>query len=77
MFYNSNSEVGVRLFLLTRRKTPTIPQDLCRRCLSYNKSCSQAWETMGLVMEKEQSYRLVLMSDEVMSTTPHNTHAKR
>ncbi|CAN0099907.1 unnamed protein product [Sphacelaria rigidula] len=32
-------------------------QDLCRRCLSYNKSCSQAWETMGLVMEKEQSYR--------------------
>jgi len=37
----------------------TLGQDLCRRCLSYNKSCSQAWETMGLVMEKEQSYRLV------------------
>lgn len=33
------------------------PQDLCRRCLSYNKSCSQAWETMGLVMEKENSFR--------------------
>ncbi|CAN0005167.1 unnamed protein product, partial [Hapterophycus canaliculatus] len=34
-----------------------LAQDLCRRCLSYNKSCPQAWETMGLVMEKEQSYR--------------------
>ncbi|CAM9585064.1 unnamed protein product [Ectocarpus sp. 4 AP-2014] len=34
-----------------------LAQDLCRRSLSYNKSCSQAWETMGLVMEKEQSYR--------------------
>ncbi|CAM9312824.1 unnamed protein product [Choristocarpus tenellus] len=32
-------------------------KDLCRRCLSYNKSCSRAWETMGLVMEKEQSYK--------------------
>ena len=38
-----------------------LPQDLCRRCLSYNKSCPQAWETMGLVMEKEQSYRSVLL----------------
>ncbi|CAN0250307.1 unnamed protein product, partial [Laminaria digitata] len=34
-----------------------LSQDLCRRCLSYNKSCPQAWETLGLVMEKEQSYR--------------------
>ncbi|CAN0392522.1 unnamed protein product, partial [Pylaiella littoralis] len=34
-----------------------LAQDLCRRCLTYNKSCSQAWEALGLVMEKEQSYR--------------------
>lgn len=32
-------------------------QDLCRRCLGYNKSCPQAWETMGLLMEKEQNFR--------------------
>ncbi|CAM9140679.1 unnamed protein product [Discosporangium mesarthrocarpum] len=34
-----------------------LAQDLCRRCLSYNKSCPKAWETMGLVMEKELSYK--------------------
>lgn len=34
-----------------------LAQDLCKRCLSYNKSCSKAWETIGMVMEKEQSYR--------------------
>ncbi|CAM9385472.1 unnamed protein product [Heterosigma akashiwo] len=33
-----------------------LAQDLCKRCLSYNKSCGKAWEAMGLMMEKEQSY---------------------
>ena len=31
-------------------------QDLCKRTLNQNKSSSQAWEILGLVMEKEQSY---------------------
>ena len=31
-------------------------QDLCRKCLKHNQSCAKAWEYMGLVMEKEQSY---------------------
>lgn len=28
-------------------------QDLCKRCLSQDKSSSQAWEILGLIMEKE------------------------
>jgi tetratricopeptide repeat protein 21B len=31
-----------------------LSQELCKRCLSYNRSCAKAWEYMGLVMEKEQ-----------------------
>jgi len=34
-----------------------LAQELCKRCLGYNRSCAKAWEYMGLVMEKEQSYR--------------------
>jgi tetratricopeptide repeat protein 21B len=34
-----------------------LAQDLCKRCLVYNKSCGKAWEHMGLIMEKESSYR--------------------
>lgn len=33
-----------------------LAQELCRRALKYNKSSAQAWEYMGLVMEKELSY---------------------
>ena len=31
-------------------------QDLCKRCLAQNKSSSQAWEIMGLILEKEGNY---------------------
>ena len=34
-----------------------LAQDLCRRCLQYNKSCSKAWELLGTIMEKEASYK--------------------
>ena len=34
-----------------------LAEELCWRCLASNKSCAKAWEYMGLVMEKEQSYR--------------------
>lgn len=33
-----------------------LAQDLCKRCLTHNQSCGKAWEYLGLVMEKEQSY---------------------
>lgn len=34
-----------------------LAQDLCKRCLKYNKSCSKAWECLGQIMEREQSYQ--------------------
>jgi len=34
-----------------------LAQDLCHKCLKYNKSCSKAWESLGSIMEREQSYK--------------------
>lgn len=34
-----------------------LAQELCKKCLGYNKSCAGAWELMGVIMEKEQSYK--------------------
>eukprot|EP00604_Paraphysomonas_vestita_P002072 CAMPEP_0174820552 /NCGR_PEP_ID=MMETSP1107-20130205/4461_1 /TAXON_ID=36770 /ORGANISM="Paraphysomonas vestita, Strain GFlagA" /LENGTH=268 /DNA_ID=CAMNT_0016036123 /DNA_START=181 /DNA_END=987 /DNA_ORIENTATION=+ len=34
-----------------------LAQDLCKRCLAQNKSCSQAWEILALAMEKDMDYR--------------------
>lgn len=34
-----------------------LAQDLCKRCLKYNKSCGKAWESLGQIMEREQSYQ--------------------
>ena len=34
-----------------------LAQDLCKKALGFNKSCAGAWELMGVVMEKEQSYK--------------------
>ncbi|KAG1671374.1 hypothetical protein FOA52_002984 [Chlamydomonas sp. UWO 241] len=34
-----------------------LAQDLCQKALKYNKSCARAWEYMGAVMEREQSYK--------------------
>ncbi|XP_054965659.1 tetratricopeptide repeat protein 21A isoform X12 [Pan paniscus] len=31
--------------------------ELLRRCVQYNKSCYKAYEYMGFIMEKEQSYK--------------------
>ncbi len=33
-----------------------LAQGLCKRCLQYNRSCSRAWEYMGVIMEKEATY---------------------
>jgi tetratricopeptide repeat protein 21B len=38
-----------------------LAQDLCKRCLTYNRSCAKAWELMGLIMEKEQSYKVTVV----------------
>lgn len=32
-------------------------QELCNRCLKYNKSCSKAWELLGAIAEREQAYK--------------------
>ena len=34
-----------------------LAQDLCQKCLKYNKSCSKAWEFLGAIMEREQAYK--------------------
>ncbi|KAM4821302.1 tetratricopeptide repeat protein 21A isoform 1-T1 [Thomomys bottae] len=34
-----------------------LASELLRRCVHYNKSCSKAYEYMGFIMEKEQSYK--------------------
>jgi tetratricopeptide repeat protein 21B len=34
-----------------------LSEDLCNRCLKYNLSCGRAWETMGVIREKEASYK--------------------
>lgn len=33
-------------------------QEVCRKLLQQNKSCSQAWEMLGLVFEKNANYDL-------------------
>ncbi len=33
-----------------------LTQELCQRCLAYNKSSAQAWEILGLVYEKSSDY---------------------
>ncbi|XP_004676352.2 PREDICTED: tetratricopeptide repeat protein 21A [Condylura cristata] len=34
-----------------------LSSELLRRCVQYNKSCCKAYEYMGFIMEKEQSYK--------------------
>uniref|UniRef100_A0A383W643 Uncharacterized protein n=1 Tax=Tetradesmus obliquus TaxID=3088 RepID=A0A383W643_TETOB len=34
-----------------------LAQELCSRCLKYNKSCSRAWELLGSIAEREQAYK--------------------
>lgn len=40
-----------------RTKKYDLAMQLCKRCLDHNKSCGKAWEDMGLIMEKETSYK--------------------
>ncbi|KAH8946902.1 hypothetical protein BDL97_11G011800 [Sphagnum fallax] len=31
-------------------------EELCKKCIKYNKACSKAWELLGLMMEKNHMY---------------------
>jgi tetratricopeptide repeat protein 21B len=35
-----------------------LAQETCRKALLQNKSCSQAWEILGLIYEKDSDYQL-------------------
>ncbi|KAK2186994.1 hypothetical protein NP493_181g04009 [Ridgeia piscesae] len=39
--------------------------ELLKHCLQYNKSCTKAYEYMGYIMEKEQSYKDAAMNYEM------------
>ena len=34
-----------------------LAEELCKRCLQSNRSCAKAWEFLGMIKEKEMSYR--------------------
>ena len=34
-----------------------LAEELCWRCLGANKSCAKAWEFLGVVKEREMSYK--------------------
>ena len=40
-----------------QRENYELAQDLCKRCLVFNKSCSQAWEMIGAIMEKALDFK--------------------
>lgn len=49
--------VVVTAFRLMQGKND-LAQELCKKTLVQNKSCSQAWEILGLIMEKEANYEM-------------------
>lgn len=44
-------------------------QELCEKTLLQNKSCSQAWEILGLIYEKDGNYELASDAYEKVSLT--------
>ncbi|KAL0591594.1 hypothetical protein ABG067_001192 [Albugo candida] len=42
--------------LYIQRSKYDLAQELCKKALMHNKSCGKAWEMLGHIMEKEQSY---------------------
>ncbi|TYZ57551.1 hypothetical protein PybrP1_008571 [[Pythium] brassicae (nom. inval.)] len=42
--------------LYVGRSKYDLAQELCKKALMHNKSSGKAWELLGLIMEKEQSY---------------------
>ncbi|KAL2804032.1 tetratricopeptide repeat protein 21A isoform 2 [Daubentonia madagascariensis] len=48
--------------------------ELLRRCVQYNKSCCKAYEYMGFIMEKEQSYKDAATSYELAWKYSHQAN---
>jgi tetratricopeptide repeat protein 21B len=44
-------------FYIDKQK-PEMAQELCKKLLIQNKSCSQAWEILALIFEKDSNYDL-------------------
>jgi tetratricopeptide repeat protein 21B len=60
-----------------------VAQDICRRTLQENKSCSQAWDVLGLVYEKESDYEKLVpplslyslpLANPFLTNSPTTTH---
>ncbi|KAM9601421.1 tetratricopeptide repeat protein 21A isoform 2-T2 [Trichechus inunguis] len=51
-----------------------LASELLQRCLQYNKSCSKAYEYMGFIMEKEQSYKDAATNYELAWKYSHHAH---
>ena len=41
-----------------------LAQELCQKCLKYNRSCAQAWELMGQMLEKEGAYKVCVLPSQ-------------
>ncbi|XP_042528664.1 LOW QUALITY PROTEIN: tetratricopeptide repeat protein 21A [Dipodomys spectabilis] len=48
--------------------------ELLRRCVRYNKSCAKAYEYMGFIMEKEQSYKDAATNYELAWKYSHHSN---
>ncbi|XP_075412150.1 tetratricopeptide repeat protein 21A [Tenrec ecaudatus] len=51
-----------------------LASELLRRCVQYNKSCCKAYEYMGFIMEKEQSYKDAAANYELAWKHSHHTN---
>ncbi|XP_049726818.1 tetratricopeptide repeat protein 21A isoform X1 [Elephas maximus indicus] len=51
-----------------------LASELLQRCVQYNKSCSKAYEYMGFIMEKEQSYKDAATNYELAWKYSHHAH---
>ncbi|XP_036122537.1 tetratricopeptide repeat protein 21A isoform X3 [Molossus molossus] len=51
-----------------------LASELLRRCVQYNKSCCKAYEYMGFIMEKEQSYKDAAANYELAWKYSHYTN---
>ncbi|XP_055270575.1 tetratricopeptide repeat protein 21A isoform X3 [Moschus berezovskii] len=51
-----------------------LASELLQRCVKYNKSCSKAYEYMGVIMEREQSYKDAAANYELAWKYSHYTN---
>ncbi|XP_070632170.1 tetratricopeptide repeat protein 21A isoform X2 [Bos indicus] len=51
-----------------------LASELLQRCVKYNKSCCKAYEYMGFIMEREQSYKDAAANYELAWKYSHHTN---